>query len=113
MNSRYILLGLLVVVGLVLTAAGGGNTQRITNATNQVKTLLCDLLPLVIFIALVFGALLYAISQVLPSEQKARVGQFAGAALVTGIFAALVYLVGPFVLSILIPSQNQNFTCGY
>ncbi|MCS7122528.1 MAG: hypothetical protein NZ908_01050 [Candidatus Micrarchaeota archaeon] len=110
MNSRYILLGLLVV-GLVLAAAGGGNTQRIVDATNQVRDLLCNLLPLVIFIALVFGALLYAISQVLPSEQKARVGQFAGAALVTAIFAALVYLVGPFVLSILIP--GQNFSCGY
>lgn len=107
MNGRYILLGLLAVVALVLA----NNTQRIINATNQVRDLLCNLLPLVIFIALVFGALLYALSQVLPSEQKARVGQFAGGALVTAVFAAVVYLVGPFVLGLLM--NGQNFSCGY
>ncbi|MEM1971245.1 MAG: hypothetical protein QXM92_02135 [Candidatus Anstonellales archaeon] len=105
MNSTYLLLGALLVVTLAL---GAGFTQ-VQNTTDAVKQFLCNILPLVVFLAVIFAALLYGISQVLPSEQKARVGQFAGAALVTGVLAAIVYVIGPAILGLL--STNLSVQC--
>ncbi|MEM4159444.1 MAG: hypothetical protein QXO13_02335 [Candidatus Anstonellales archaeon] len=104
MNSTYLLLGALLVVTLAL---GTGFTQ-VQNTTDAVKQFLCNILPLVVFLAVIFAALLYGISQVLPSEQKARVGQFAGAALVTGVLAAIVYIIGPAILKQLFPPSKQS-----
>lgn len=110
MNSiNGILLGLLLLVGTVM--AGNNGFSTIDTATNEVRDFLCGILPLVIFIAVIFAALLYGISQVLPSEQKARVGQFAGAALVTAILAAIVYVIGPAILGILVPNNSADFQC--
>lgn len=107
MNSTYMFLGVLLVVALVFSVNNG--FQAVNNATNQVRQFLCNILPLVVFLAVIFAALLYGISQVLPSEQKARVGQFAGAALVTGVLAAIVYVIGPTILQSL--SNNLNVQC--
>lgn len=112
MNSVHILGVLLLVATVFAGGSGGGQPQgfnNINNATNTVKGFLCNVLPLVVFIAVIFAALLYGISQVLPSEQKARVGQFAGAALVTGVLAAIVYVVGPAILGIL--DSKLNVSC--
>ncbi|MEM2769184.1 MAG: hypothetical protein QXQ15_01885 [Candidatus Anstonellales archaeon] len=108
MNSTYLLLGALLVVTLALGNNSSGFDQ-VKNATNEVKKVLCEILPLVVFLAVIFAALLYGISQVLPSEQKARVGQFAGAALVTGVLAAIVYVIGPTILGLL--STNLSVQC--
>ncbi len=109
MNGINLFLGLLLLVATVFAQQPGG-FNTINNATDQVRDFLCGVLPLVVFIAVIFAALLYGISQVLPSEQKARVGQFAGAALVTGVLAAIVYVIGPAILGLL-DSRFNNVTC--
>ncbi|MEM1700833.1 MAG: hypothetical protein QW785_02130 [Candidatus Anstonellales archaeon] len=106
MNSASLLLGALLVVTLAL-----GFGQQVRDTTTEVRNFLCNILPLVVFLAVIFAALLYGVSQVLPSEQKARVGQFAGAALVTGILAAIVYIIGPAILGQLIPNKASEFVC--
>ncbi|MEM1688395.1 MAG: hypothetical protein QXH89_00510 [Candidatus Anstonellales archaeon] len=110
MNSASLLLGALLVVTLALGNNSSGFGQ-VEDTTKAVRNFLCDILPLVVFLAVIFAALLYGISQVLPSEQKARVGQFAGAALVTGVLAAIVYAIGPAILGQLIPNKASEFVC--
>ncbi len=103
---RSLVIATLLVVGLAFS--GGGIGGNIKNATNAVKDFLCDQLPLVLFIAIIFAALLYGVAQTLPADQKARVMQFAGAALVAALLGAVIYVIGPTLLQTL---TGSSFSC--
>jgi len=100
-----IIMGLLFLVGLVLASPGG----NITYAAQQFKTFLCDILPIVIMIAFVFGAIAYGISQVLPGDQRARVQQVGAVAIVTAVIAAIIYVLGPEIIKLI--ASNLNVSC--
>ena len=101
-----IIIGLLFLVGLVLANPGSGS---ITNAAQQFRDFLCNLLPIVIMIAFVFGAIAYGISQVLPGDQRARVQQVGAVSLVTGVIAAIIYVLGPELIRLI--ASNLNVSC--
>jgi nucleoside recognition membrane protein YjiH len=101
-----IIMGLLFLVSLVLASPTGNS---IKTAANQFKTLLCDILPIVIMIAFVFGAIAYGISQVLPGDQRARVQQVGAVAIVTAVIAAIIYVLGPEIIKLI--ASNLDVSC--
>ena len=101
-----IIMGLLFLVGLV-SANGTGGT--VVGAAKQFRTFLCDILPIVIMIAFVFGAIAYGISQVLPGDQRARVQQVGAVAIVTAVIAAIIYVMGPEIIKLI--ASNLDVSC--
>jgi hypothetical protein len=79
--------------------------NSIVNAADEFKNLLCQLAPTAIVIAFVFGALAYAISQILPGDQKARVQQVGGGAIVVAVLAGIILVLGPWVIQTLTEGQ--------
>jgi nucleoside recognition membrane protein YjiH len=107
-NIIMIIMGLLFLVDLVSANRTTGTT--VVGAAQQFRTFLCQVLPIVIMIAFVFGAIAYAISQVLPGDQRARVQQVGAVSIVTGIIAAIIYVMGPELIG-LIASNLSNVRC--
>ncbi len=102
-----IIMGLLFLVGLVLASPGSGS---IKSAAESFRDFLCQVLPIVIMIAFVFGAVAYGISQVLPGDQRARVQQVGAVSIVTAVIAAIIYVLGPEIIR-LISNNTINISC--
>ncbi|NPA22205.1 MAG: hypothetical protein GXN92_01330 [Candidatus Micrarchaeota archaeon] len=109
MNKMGLLFSVLLVLSLGF--ATNLNTGTITNATNELARFICTTIPMIIFLAIVFAALLYGVAQMLPADQKARVMQFAGAAMVAAFLSALIYILAPSLMGILLPSNTNSFDC--
>ena len=100
-------MGLLFLVSLVLASPGGSNS--IKGAAESFRNFLCQILPIVIMIAFVFGAISYGISQVLPGDQRARVQQVGAVAIVTAVIAAIIYVLGPEIIKMI--ASNLDVSC--
>lgn len=101
-----VIMGLLFLVGLVLASPG---SSSITGAAREFRDFLCNILPIVIMIAFVFGAIAYAISQVLPGDQRARVQQVGAVSIVTAVIAAIIYVLGPEIIKLI--ASNLDVSC--
>jgi uncharacterized membrane protein affecting hemolysin expression len=102
-----IIMGLLFLVGLVLASPSGSSS--IKSAAESFRDFLCGVLPIVIMIAFVFGAISYGISQVLPGDQRARVQQVGAVAIVTAVIAAIIYVLGPEIIKMI--ASNLDVSC--
>jgi len=94
-------MGLLFLVGLVLAPDGSSTGSTVKDAAQKFRDFLCGILPIVIMIAFVFGAIAYGISQVLPGDQRARVQQVGAVAIVTAVIAAIIYVLGPEIIKLI------------
>jgi preprotein translocase subunit SecE len=101
-----VIMGLLFLVGLVSASTPGSSIQT---AAEKFRDFLCQVLPIVIMVAFVFGAISYGISQVLPGDQRARVQQVGAVAIVTAVIAAIIYVLGPEIIRLI--SSNLNVSC--
>lgn len=103
-----VIMGLLLLLSPVSVANSTGSS--IQSAADSFRDFLCNILPIVIMIAFVFGAIAYAISQVLPGDQRARVQQVGAVSLVTGVIAAIIYVLGPEIIG-LITNSRLTVSC--
>jgi hypothetical protein len=111
-----VIMGLLFLVGLVLAGSGGGTGggstgSSIKDAAEKFRDFLCNILPIVIMIAFVFGAIAYGISQILPGDQRARVQQVGAVAIVTAVIAAIIYVLGPEIIGLIAADLQGKISC--
>ena len=108
MNKSMILLAtMLLVFGFAFAGTG-----QITTALSGVKDILCSILPIVIMLAVVIAALLYAVGQLGSAESRAKFHGWATNILIGAITALIVLIMVPFFLGALLPSGQSLTSCG-
>jgi len=111
MNKPMILLATLLVFGFAF-AVDNPETQ-ITGALGSVKTLLCTVLPVIIMLAIVIAAILYAVGQLGSAESRAKFHGWATNIVIGAITALIVLLMVPYFLGLLLPNGVTAMTnCG-
>jgi hypothetical protein len=102
MNKSMILLATLLVFGFAF--AQDDPTTTISGALGAVRTLLCTILPIIIMLAIVIAALLYAVGQLGSAESRAKFHGWATNIVIGAITSLIVLLVVPFFLGMLFGS---------
>ena len=114
---RRLFIGLLmlaVLVGTVYAQVGGGETQgKLTMLITSLQTLICQILPMIMLLAVLLAALIYAAGQLAPADMRARFGQWASGLIVGAITAGVIYIVLPYILQMLVPNVQQSLACPY
>ena len=109
MNKSMILLATILLVFGLTFAAGA----KLTGALAGVKTLLCSVLPIVVMLAVVLAAILFAVGQLGSAESRAKFHGWATNILIGAITALIVLLLVPWLLQGLMPGTGTSMTqCG-
>ena len=106
MNKPMILLATLLVFGFAFAEAPAG----IGDALIGVRNLVCDALPILVMVAIVAAAILYAVGQLGSAESRAKFHGWATNIALGAITAILVYVVAPWILGALM-SNSAAFSC--
>ena len=106
MNKPMILLATLLVFGLAFATEA-----KLTGALGAVKDLVCSVLPIVIMLAIVIAAILYAIGQLGSAESRAKFHGWATNIVIGAITALIVILLVPWLLAGLLPGTAGLTDC--
>jgi hypothetical protein len=108
MKKQIILLAMLLMFG-----AAFAGPEKINTALSGVKELLCTVLPVVIMLAIVIAAILYAVGQLGSAESRAKFHGWATNIVIGAITALIVLLITPYFLGMLLPTGMNTLTqCG-
>jgi len=80
-------------------------------ALSGVKGLLCQVLPIVIMLAIVIAAILYAVGQLGSAESRAKFHGWATNIVIGAITALIVILIVPWLLAGLMPGGKDLLDC--
>lgn len=108
MNKFKILLATLVVFGFAF--AQYNTPTGVTTAVNSIVYMLCTILPIIIMIAIVASAILFAMGQLGGAESRAKFHGWATNIAIGAITAVLVWVIAPWLLGILM-SDPYLFSC--
>ena len=90
---------LFVVLALItMVSATSGDLNNIQNVITQFKDLFCNLIPIVFMLAIAASAVIYAGGQMLGAEQRAKTASWAASLFIFAIVAALIYVIGPWII---------------
>jgi len=115
MNKPRIFLAMLLIFGFVFAQNDLTADIKIPVALAAVIFLLCNILPIVIMLAIVIAALLYAVGQFGSAESRAKFHGWATNIVIGAITALIVLLITPYFLGMLLGGQEyimKYVSCG-
>jgi len=104
-------IGLLAVLLIFSVSFAQDDATGILNALDQVRWLLCQVLPIVIMLAIVIAAILYAVGQLGSAESRAKFHGWATNIVIGAITALIVLLITPYFLGSLL-GDSSMIACG-
>jgi len=123
MNKSMILLATLLMFGFAFAeclddytgvdCASVASECKTTCALYSVKGLLCTVLPVIIMLAIVIAAILYAVGQLGSAESRAKFHGWATNIVIGAITSLIVLLMVPYLLGMLLPTGTGSLiNCG-
>jgi hypothetical protein len=106
MNMRNSLFVLLAVVAVGMAFATGNAPWDMLYALYQIKYLFCTVLPLVMMVAFMLAALVYAAGQMASADQRARFHGWATSLIIGAVTAGVIYMIGPWLIGVLLPGEG-------
>jgi hypothetical protein len=120
MKALFILLAFSLMAGMLFAQDDSGQTTaQPTGGMNNVKVALSDLciqvksiIPVVLFLMIVVGGVVYSAGQVFGAEVRSRANVWATAMVIGAIICVLIITVLPSFLATMYGDPNVSWDCG-
>ena len=95
-----------VILGMIPAVSAG--QSGIESALSSLCVLSQTLLGLVAMVLIILAGAIYAVGQILGAETRARAAVWATAMLTGAVIGIVIYLIAPWIISLLLGAQNYD-----
>ena len=103
-------LGLMFAL-LLLVSVTTSASSKIIQGIQQIQQTLCQILPVLVMLLVVFAAVIYAAGQMGSADTRGRATVWATNLLIGAILGIVIYLLLPAVLNALWTGPDQQINC--
>jgi hypothetical protein len=108
MNKLYTTIAIVLLgTGLVFADAA----DQMKTALTTITGLFCTVLPLVMMVAFMLAALVYAAGQMTSADQRARFHGWATSLLIGAVTAGVVYIIAPWIINTVFKVSTGTAGC--